>query len=71
VVGLVGAPLIIAFSYIAQGVYVPIPGRYALTLVPAGLAVTAAVATRRPAQLVLGLGGLAMYLAVLARIVLG
>lgn len=61
VVGLVGAPLIIAFSYISQGVYVPIPGRYALTLVPAGLAVTAAAATRRPAQVVLGLGGLAMY----------
>lgn len=65
VVGLVGAPLIIAFSYVSQGMFVPIPGRYALTLVPAGLALAAAAARRRPAQLVVGLGGLALYLLVL------
>jgi hypothetical protein len=62
VVGLVGAPLIIAFSYVAQGMFVPIPGRYALTLVPAGLALTAATLQRRPVRLVCGFGGLACYL---------
>lgn len=71
VVGLVGAPLIIAFSYVSQGMFVPIPGRYALTLVPAGLALTAAALRRRPAQIVVGLAGLAMYLLILARMLLG
>jgi len=65
VVGLVGAPLIIAFSYFASGVYVPIPGRYALTLVPAGIAVAASVIQRRSAQVVCIVGGLSCYLAVL------
>jgi len=61
VVGLVGAPLIIAFSYVSQGMFVPIPGRYALTLVPAGLALAAATLQRRPAQVVVGLGGLGLW----------
>jgi hypothetical protein len=65
VVGFVGAPLIIVFSYVASGVYVPIPGRYALTLVPAGIAVAASVIQRRSAQVVCIVGGLSCYLAVL------
>lgn len=65
VVGFVGAPLIIAFSYFASGVYVPIPGRYALTLVPAGIAVASSVIQRRSAQVVCIVGGLSCYLAVL------
>lgn len=66
VVGVVGAPMIIAFSFLSAGMYVPIPGRYALTLVPAGLALTASTVRRRPAQVVCVLGGLGSYGIVLA-----
>jgi hypothetical protein len=65
VVGLVGAPLIIAFSYVSQGMFVPIPGRYALTLIPAGVALAGAALQRRPVQLVCGIGGLACYVAMM------
>ncbi|WP_136519424.1 hypothetical protein [Cellulomonas telluris] len=65
VVGVVGAPLIITFSYVSQGMFVPIPGRYALTLVPAGLAIAAATLRSRAARLVVGLAGVTLYLAVL------
>jgi hypothetical protein len=58
--------MIIAFSFLSAGMYVPIPGRYALTLVPAGLALTACTVRRRPAQVVCVLGGLGSYGIVLA-----
>lgn len=62
VVGLVGAPLIIVFTYVAQGIVVPIPGRYALSLIPAGVAVAAATLRDRPARLI-GIGfGLLCFL---------
>lgn len=65
IVGVVGAPMIIASSYISSGIYVPIPGRYALTLVPAGLAVACATVQRRSAQLICVLAGGFFYLIVL------
>jgi len=66
VVGLVGAPLIIAISYYSAHIYVPIPGRYALTLVPAGLATALSAVRRQPAQLFIGVSGAVLYLIVLA-----
>ncbi len=66
VVGLVGAPLIIAISYYSAHIYVPIPGRYALTLVPAGLATAVSAVRRQPAQLFIGVSGAVLYLIVLA-----
>ncbi|MEV7972699.1 hypothetical protein [Cellulomonas sp. NPDC089187] len=50
VVGTLGAPMIMAFSYLSQGIAVPIPGRYALSLIPAGVAVTAAAIRGRTAS---------------------
>jgi hypothetical protein len=70
VVGLVGAPLIIVFTYLSQGIVVPIPGRYALSLIPAGVAVAAATLRDRPARLV-GFGfGLTCFLGAAAFLVL-
>jgi hypothetical protein len=69
VVGVVGAPMIIAFSYISSGMYVPIPGRYALTLVPAALAVSCAAVQRRSARVVCILAGGFFYLIVLGWLV--
>jgi hypothetical protein len=66
VVGLVGAPLIIAMSYYSAHIYVPIPGRYALTLVPAGLATALSAVRRKPAQWFIGVSGAVLYLIVLA-----
>lgn len=60
-VGLVGAPLIVAFTYLAQGVAVPIPGRYALTLIPAGVAITAAAVRGRWARIALVVFGLGCF----------
>jgi hypothetical protein len=65
VVGVVGAPMIIAFSYISSGMYVPIPGRYALTLVPAALAVSCAAVQRRSARVICVVVGGFFYLIVL------
>ena len=66
IVGLVGAPLIIAMTYFSVHMYVPIPGRYALTLVPAGLATAVSTVKRKPAQWFVGVSGAVLYLAVLA-----
>jgi hypothetical protein len=66
IVGLVGAPLIIAMTYFSVHTYVPIPGRYALTLVPAGLATAVSTVKRKPAQWFVGVSGAVLYLAVLA-----
>jgi hypothetical protein len=66
VVGLVGAPLIIAITYYSSHIYVPIPGRYALTLVPAGLATAVCAVRRQPAQWFVGVSGAVLYLIVLA-----
>ena len=66
VVGLVGAPLIIAISYYSAHIYVPIPGRYALALVPAGLATAVSAVRRQPAQWFIGVCGALLYLIVLA-----
>lgn len=69
VVGLVGAPLIMAFTYVAQGVVVPIPGRYALSLIPAGVAVAAAALRDRTARVVGAAVGLSCFLALLVFLV--
>lgn len=66
VVGLVGAPLIIAMTYVTSHIYVPIPGRYALTLIPAGVATAASAVHRRPAQLFIGIACVVSYVTVLA-----
>jgi hypothetical protein len=66
VVGLVGAPLIMAFTYLSQGIVVPIPGRYALTLIPAGVAVAAATLRDRPARITAQVVGVLLFLATLA-----
>ena len=66
VVGLVGGPLIIAITYYSAHVYFPIPGRYALTLLPAGLATAVSAVRRQPAQWFIGVSGAVLYLIVLA-----
>ena len=71
VVGLGGAPLIIVFSYVAQGIVVPIPGRYALSLIPAGVAVAAATVRDRVPRLVVGGIGTLVFLGTLAFLLRG
>lgn len=71
VVGLVGAPLIIVFSYVAQGIVVPIPGRYALSLIPAGVAVAAATVRDRVPRLVVSGIGVVFFLGALAFLLRG
>ena len=66
VVGLVGAPLIVAMSYYSAHMYTTIPGRCALTLVPAGLATAVSAVRRKPAEWFVGLSGAVPYLVVLA-----
>jgi hypothetical protein len=66
VVGLVGAPLIMAFTYLSQGIVVPIPGRYALTLIPAGVAVAAATLRGRAARITSGVLGVLLFASTVA-----
>lgn len=70
VVGMIGAPLIIAFTYVSQGSFVPIPGRYALTLIPAGVAVAAVALRDRPARITAVVYGVGSFLATAAFLVL-
>lgn len=65
VVGLVGAPMIIVFSYLSQGMFVPIPGRYGLTLIPVGVALASSVITGRVARVVTGVFGAGCFVATL------
>lgn len=70
VIGVIGAPLIIAFTYFSQGIFVPIPGRYALTLIPVGVAVAAATLRDRPARATAITYGAGAWLATAAFLVL-
>jgi hypothetical protein len=70
VIGVIGAPLIIAFTYFSQGIFVPIPGRYALTLIPVGVAVAAATLRDRPARITSVVYGVGAWLATAAFLVL-
>ncbi|MGV8849375.1 MAG: hypothetical protein ACOH16_07500 [Propionibacteriaceae bacterium] len=64
VVGLVAAPMIVAATYFTSHIYVPIPGRYAITLIPVGLATAASAVHRRPAQVFIIVSAIMCYIAV-------
>jgi hypothetical protein len=64
VIGLVGAPMIVAVTYFTSHIYVPIPGRYAITLIPVGLATAASAVHRRPAQVFIIVSAIMCYIAV-------
>ncbi len=70
VIGTIGAPLIIAFTFFSQGIFVPIPGRYALTLIPVGVAVAAATLRDRPARITAVVYGAGAWLATAASLAL-
>lgn len=70
VIGVIGAPLIIAFTFFSQGIFVPIPGRYALTLIPVGVAVAAATLRDKPARITSVVYGVGAWLATAAFLVL-
>ena len=60
--GLLGGPLMTMFIFVLNGAYIAMPGRYAITLVPAAVVMTASFINTRSAQVLLGLAAAAIWL---------
>lgn len=53
--GLLGGPLMTVFIFVLNGAYIAMPGRYAITLIPVAMVMTASFITTRSAQVALGI----------------
>ena len=68
ITAVIGGPLFVIVSYVGQSVYVPPPGRYAVTLVPAVAVMTAGLLKTRAVQGVVALGSVGLLAASVLRL---
>ena len=65
---IVAGPVFVVIGYVGQGVYVPSPGRYAATLVPAAAVLTAGLVRTRESRWIVALMAAAVLLGALLRL---